>query len=129
MVNVAAFIRRKKEQFQQARTRRGQEDNLRRADELQRLRTERIQTEGKAKLETLRQEEVRRISEAKAKTPSKLKSFAMGLQKATNSFKSSRPGKTTGRKTKRLYSRESNRGSTGLDLSPRNSSPFNFGGK
>jgi len=115
MVNIAALIRRKKEQFTAERSRKSQINNMERAAELQRLRQQRIQVEGKAKLETARQQEIGRIQAAKAKTPNKLMAFGQGIAKLINKGKEHN-AKSKGKSYGKGIFGEANRGSTGLQF-------------
>ena len=116
-MSISSMIRNKKEQFRNLQKARGQEDNIKRANELKKLREQRIQLEGKAELERLKQSELRRIESAKVKAPSKLAAFGTGLAAVMNKQKSQ------SKKLNRFGGL--NRGSTGIQLG---GSGFNAGG-
>lgn len=134
MVKIRAFIQRKKEAFRQQQVNKSQTENIKRADELQRLRTERIRMEGKANLEQAKQQELAKISAAKAKAPSNLMKFGQGLAGVIN-----RAGKSKGTKSKGSMfggNTVGGTGSKGIDFGGRaNGSQFggqkglDFGGK
>lgn len=73
------MIRAKKEKFKEIKSKRSQEDSIKRAKELQQLREERIRVEGKAELNKSRNEEIRRIGAARAANPGRLRQMATGL--------------------------------------------------
>lgn len=87
MVNVLKMIRQRKEQFRQRQIKKGQLENIAKAEELKKLREERIRLEGKATLEQARQEEISKIEKAKQQNPSKLKMFVNRIKKETKEFK------------------------------------------
>jgi hypothetical protein len=140
MVNIAKFLREKKERFNAARDKQSQLNNMARAAELQRLRQERIKVEGKAKLETAKQQELARINAARAKTPSKLAAFGKGIAAVINKGKEHNI-KSKGKSYGKGIFGEANRGSTGLQFGGNNNnnrgidfgagggSPFNPGAR
>lgn len=84
MVNVMAFIRRKKQQFHASRDKAYQAEMLNRQIELKKLEERRIMAESKAMLATASLSEKQRIRVAKEKTPGKVRSFGKGLAKVMN---------------------------------------------
>jgi hypothetical protein len=88
-MGMIGFISRMKDSFRQSQSNRSIEDNLKRVNELQELKEKRVRLEGKATLETLRQDELRRISQSSQtiKEGSKVHKFikaVQGLQRVSN---------------------------------------------
>ena len=86
-MNIRKYINKQKTKFKAKRTQMSQVENVKKAEELQKLREERIKLEGKANLEKARNEELRRIEAAKKANPNKLQRFGMGLKKLSDKAK------------------------------------------
>jgi hypothetical protein len=145
-MGTIGFISRMKDSFRQLQQNKSQEDNIKRTEELQELKQKRVMLEGKANLERLKQDEIRRISEAKQTVAegSKFHKFMKvveGLRKVQSS--PNNQGNKTVKITKGLQrvqnssqgvfssqSRGLEIGNKGIDLgsSKKQKSPFDFGG-
>lgn len=133
MISVLERIKRKKQEFQEMKRRKSGMENIKRAEELQKLREERIRLEGKARLEKARQKEINRIERAKTKAPSKLQRFAQGLAGSMNEIKgqkkkSSKPNRSVLFGGLNEGSKTNFGGTRNIEFTGKGS-PFNVGGK
>lgn len=121
-MRIRDVINRRKEKFKAQRTIKSQQDNIRKAEELQRLRLERQKYEGKAKLNRLIEEENIRIE--KAKGPSNLQKFGAGLTKVVNKQKAKQSKRVVPKSGNKL--RQINQGSGGIQFGGSGNSNFEF---
>jgi len=82
MVNIARFIKEKKQMFRERRLKRVADDSERTASKLSELKRERLALEGRAKLQQIEESERARIRTAKG--PNALQRLGSGLARAQN---------------------------------------------
>lgn len=87
MLGIRRYIDTAKEKFRTAQRDKFGKENARRAEELKRLREERIRAEGRVKLERAREKELARLRKAKEATPSGARKIAKNLAKVINESK------------------------------------------
>lgn len=86
MFGVGKYIREQKKKFREARLEKSKIDNVKKQEQIDELKKERIRMEEKARLEDIKMEEIKKIKEARQKT-NKVRGFAVGLAKHLNKKK------------------------------------------